>query len=105
MSDFFLFVIYSFFIFFNSADFIPLEFILQLFYIPHLHLQDDVSALPPHQTTLIPVSPSLLRDRFIFSDWVQAQSSSPVYVVGALYQLIYAAWLVAQCLRIPRGPG
>jgi Na+/phosphate symporter len=35
----------------------------------------------------------------------RADKSSAVYVSRALYQLVYAAWLVAQCLRDLEGPG
>jgi hypothetical protein len=41
----------------------------------------------------------------IFSDLVQTWWFSAVYVLGASYQLVYAAWMVAQCLRALRGPG
>ena len=34
-----------------------------------------------------------------------AQESSAVFVLGASYQLVYAAWLVIQCLRNLGGPG
>ena len=47
----------------------------------------------------------LLRVRCIFSDWTQTSQSSAVYVLGASYQLVYASWLVVQCLRDRRGPG
>jgi hypothetical protein len=36
------------------------------------------------------------------SHWFQTRQSSAVYVSGGLAQLVYAAWLVVQCLR---GPG
>jgi len=36
----------------------------------------------------------------------EARPGSPLlYVLGAYYQLAYAAWLVAQCLRDLRSPG
>jgi hypothetical protein len=60
---------------------------------------------PSHWTLRLPGTSSLLRVRCIFSDRVQTQQSSAVHVLGASYQLVYAAWLVAQCLRDLRGPG
>ena len=57
------------------------------------------SLLPSHQTYPIPGPSSLLRIRWTFSDWVQTKQFSAVYVLEASYQLIYAAWLVAQCRR------
>jgi hypothetical protein len=48
---------------------------------------------------------SLLRVRSIFSDWTQTWQFSSVCVLTASYQLLYAAWLVIQCLRDLRGPG
>jgi hypothetical protein len=47
---------------------------------------------------------SLLRIRCIFSDWTQSPQSSAVYVLG-VDMLVYAAWLVVQCLTDFRGPG
>jgi hypothetical protein len=56
---------------------------------------------PPHyQTAKLPGASSLLRAMCIFSDWTQTQQSSAMYVLEASYQLVYAAWLVIQCLRI-----
>jgi hypothetical protein len=40
-----------------------------------------------------------LRVRCFFSDWNQTWQSSAVCVLGSAYQLVYAAWLVTQCLR------
>jgi hypothetical protein len=45
-----------------------------------------------------------LRVRHIFSDWIQNQQSSAVYVLGASNRLVYAACLVVQCLRDLEGP-
>ena len=59
---------------------------------------------PPHLTSKLPGASSLLRARCIISDWTQTQQSSAVYVLGALYQLVYAAWLVVQSLRDLRSP-
>jgi hypothetical protein len=55
--------------------------------------------LLPHQTSKLPGASSLLRVRCIFSEWTQIQQFSTVYVLGASYQLVYAAWLVVQCQR------
>jgi hypothetical protein len=46
-----------------------------------------------------------LRVRCTFSHWVKTWQSSPVYVLGDSYQLVYSALLLAQCLRNLRGPG
>jgi hypothetical protein len=40
-----------------------------------------------------------LKVRCIISEWTQTQKSSSVCVLGASYQLVYAACLVVQCLR------
>ena len=45
---------------------------------------------------------SLLGVRCIFS---QGGQTSALYVPGPLYQLVYAAWLMAQCLKDLGGPG
>ena len=59
---------------------------------------------PPHPTrppyTLGPQVPWV---RCIFSHWGPTKQSSAVYVLEALDQLMYAAWLVSQCLRDHRG--
>ena len=52
----------------------------------------------------LPGASSLLRIRHIFSHWGQTRQSSAVYVLGASYQLVHAAWLVAYCLRDLRVP-
>jgi hypothetical protein len=65
---------------------------------PSLSLQEDVP--PNHQASRLPGALSLSRVR---RD--QTRQSSAVYVLGASYQLVYAAWLVAQCLRDLRAPG
>jgi hypothetical protein len=54
----------------------------------------------PHpKVSPLPEASSLLRVRRIFSYWSQIRQSSAVHVSGASYQLVYAAWLVAQNLR------
>ena len=84
---------------------------LLLFYIPYLLpapcLHEDVPTTyhPPLQTSKLPEASILLRVRCIFSDWTQTWQSSAVYVLGASYQLVYAAWLVAQCLSNLGIPG
>jgi hypothetical protein len=53
-----------------------------------------------HLTSKLPGASSLLRARYIISEWTQTWQSSTVYVLGALCQLVYAACLVVQCLRL-----
>jgi hypothetical protein len=60
---------------------------------------------PTPQTFPLPGASSLLRVRFIISDWTWTQQSSAAYVLGASYQLVYATWLVVQCLRNLSGEG
>ena len=60
---------------------------------------------PPHQASPLPGASSLSRVRCIFSHWGQARQFSAVYVLEALDQLVYAAWLLGQCLRDLRGIG
>jgi hypothetical protein len=57
----------------------------------------------PHLTSKLPGASSLLRVRCIISEWTQTQQSSTVCVLGASYQLVYAACLVGKCLRDLRG--
>lgn len=59
--------------------------------LPPLNLQDDVPTLSSPLTSLLPEASSSLRVRCIFSVWVQTWQSSTVYVLGAPYQLVYAA--------------
>jgi len=42
--------------------------------------------------------------RGMFSHWGRVKQSSAVYMSGALDQLVYVAWLVAQCVRDLSGP-
>ena len=65
---------------------------------PHIHLPPTPVGLP------IPWGLSLSRVRWGLYHWDQTRQSSDVYVSGASYQVVYAAWLVAQCLRDVRGP-
>lgn len=67
------------------------------------HLQEYVPTIlsPLHQTSLLPGAWSPLRIRWTSSDWVQTWQSFSVYVLVALYHLVYEAWLLAQCLRHP----
>ena len=51
---------------------------------------------PLHQTSPLPGASSLLRVRCIFSDGTKTRQSSAVYVLGTLYQLLYAASLVGK---------
>ena len=99
--------------FFYSPDFIPLLVhalnVLHDIPPPHPTLiskRMSPSNLPPlHQTYPLPGASKLLRVRCISSDRVHTPKPSAVYVLGPLYQLMYAAWLVAQCLRDLRGSG
>jgi hypothetical protein len=61
------------------------------------------SPTPDHLTFKLPRASSLLRVRCIIPDWTQGQQSSAVNVLGASYQLVYAALLVAQRLRDLQG--
>jgi hypothetical protein len=49
-----------------------------------------------------PVSVGL--DAYFLTEHRPTQQSSSVYVLGASYQLVSAAWLVIQCLRNLGGP-
>ena len=51
-----------------------------------------------------PEASNFVRGRFLFFHWGQNRQSSVVYVLGASYQLMHAAWLVAQNLRDLKGP-
>ena len=100
---------FSLVFFFNSPVFIhflvhPLAI---LYVIPPPPVSKRMPHLPPppHQTSPLLGASSLLRVRYIFPDWTQIIQSTVVYVLEALYQLVYAAWLVAQYLSILRGPG
>ena len=83
----------------------PLLSAFWLFLIPFLQpsLQENVPTyLPlPYQMSPLPGASGLsrVRIRYIFSHWGQTRQSSAVNVLGASYQLVYAAWVVAQCLR------
>ena len=66
--------------------------------IPYLH-KDVPTTHPSPQTYKLPGAFSVLRFRRILSDWIQTRQSSAVYVLGASYQLVYAVWMVVQCLR------
>jgi hypothetical protein len=62
---------------------------------------------PPtsHQGSPLPRATSLSRVKCFFSHCGQTRQSSAVYVLGPLYQLVYAAWLVSQCLGDLTGQG
>jgi hypothetical protein len=64
-----------------------------------LHENVSTTHHPPHLTSKLHEASSLLGVKCIFSDWTQTQQSSAVYVLGASYQPVYAAWLVVQCFR------
>jgi hypothetical protein len=49
---------------------------------------------PPHLNSKLLGTSSLLRVRCIISEWTQTRQSSAVSVLGASYQLVYAACLV-----------
>jgi hypothetical protein len=96
--------IYSFFLFnlpFYTPDFTPFSVLPPNVQYPipppfSLSLQDCPHS-QPHQASKFSEASSLLR--CIFSEWTQTLQSSAVYVLGTSYQLVYAAWLVVQCLR------
>jgi hypothetical protein len=72
---------------------------------PHYTVSRGYPQPSPHHTSKVPSVSSLLRVRCIFSDWIKTQLSSTVYVLSSSYQLVYAAWLVVQCLRDIEVPG
>jgi hypothetical protein len=81
---------------------------IQLLYIPHLlphpiYMWMAPSPIPPDLYTP-PGAFSLLTFRCFISEWTQTVQSATVCVFRASYQLVYAACLVAQCLR-DQGPG
>ena len=101
---FFVLVVFNFF--FYTPDFIHL--LVHPLTVPHSipppHLCDStrMSTLPhspSHHTSKLPGASNLLRVRCMFSDWDKARQSSPVCVLEVTYQLVYAAWLMVQCLR------
>jgi len=53
----------------------------------HPCLHKDVPTLPPHQASKFPRASSLLRIRWIFSEWTQTWESSALYVLEASSQL------------------
>jgi hypothetical protein len=107
----FIFVVVSLFhllfnLLFYSPEFIPL--LAHPLTVPHPTPFPSVSKWmsPPLHPTGPPHSlNSLSRVRCIFSYRVQTQKSSVVYVLGASYQLVYAARLVVQYLRDPKSKG
>ena len=72
-----------------------------LLHNPCLHKDLSTTHHPPKQTSNFPGAYNLLRDRCRFSDRIQTQQSSAVYVLGASH---YLAWLMVQFLRDLRGP-
>jgi hypothetical protein len=72
---------------------IPSPWILSPWGCPH-------SPSPTHkQTSSLPGASSLLSVSCTISEWTQTEPSSIVCVLGASYQLVYAVFLVVQCLR------
>jgi hypothetical protein len=63
--------------------------------VPNLHLMWHLNSLG---------ASSLLRVRYITSEWTQTWQSSIVCMLVTSYQLVYAAYLVVQCLRGLGGP-
>ena len=72
---------------------------------PLLRLHEYVPRYTPHQISKPPGVSSLLMVRCILSDYTHTRQSSALYVLEASYQLVYAALLVAQCLRDLGSPG
>ena len=70
--------------------------ILQMFHILHVNLpspRECPENVPhPHKTSPLHGTSILFRVRCIFSDWTDTQQSSAIYVLGASYKLVYAAW-------------
>jgi hypothetical protein len=94
--------------FFTVQSLSPAQFTLPQFLIRYLPPVSKRMSLPlhPHTTRPLPSwASSLSRVRCVFSHWGQTRQSSAVYVSEVSYQLVYAAWLVAQCLRALGGPG
>jgi hypothetical protein len=101
---YFLSLFFKLFFYFTLQILFPSWSTLLLFYIPYLltapltpwgcPLQPQ-----PHQISKLPGYSSHLWVRYIISDWNQSWQSPAVCVLGASYQLVYAAWLVVQCLR------
>ena len=64
------------------------------------HLQEDVT-IPQHPARLFHSLQPQVSQVLGASSPIEAIPGSPlyIYVLGASDQLLYAAWLVAQCLR------
>ena len=94
------------FFYFLLSYFLQSWFVLWLFLIPIPPSPSPRKCLhtpsPPHQSSPLPGVWSIWRVMSI-SHWDQTRQSSAVYESGASYQLMYASWLVAQCLRHLRG--
>jgi hypothetical protein len=70
------------------------------YFLPTPCLHEDIPTpyFPPHLTSKLSGTSSLLRVRYIISDRTQTQQSSAIYVLRASYELVYAACLVIQYL-------
>jgi hypothetical protein len=55
---------------------------------------------PPHLTSKLSGASSLLRVKCFISEWTQTWKSTTICVLGASYQLVYAACFVVQCKTI-----
>jgi hypothetical protein len=99
--SFFFFFKLPLIFFFYSPVIIASQSALWQFLIPFLLISKRMSppTTPPHQDSPFPGTSSLLRVKCIFSHWTQTRQFSAVYMSGTFGQLIYDAWLVAQCLR------
>jgi hypothetical protein len=110
---FFIFI--TFILFFNTFK---INFLHSIFYSPPhppsnystSHTSSSAPCLhvdvptPTRPTSKHPESSSLLRVMCIISGWTPTWKSSTVCALGASYQLVYAVWLVVQCLRELGGP-
>ena len=78
----------------------------RLFHIPYLlPMPQSPCGCPhyrPHLTSKLPGASRLLRVRCNNSEWTKPKQSPSICVLGASYQLVYAASLVFQCLRALR---
>lgn len=99
--------IYAVIFFSTFQDLCPSWSILQLFHNPNI-LHPSPSGCPKPslqpQTSQFLGATSLCRISCIFSDWTQSKQPSAEDIYIYIYQLVYAACCVNQCLRGNRVP-
>jgi hypothetical protein len=95
---------YQYYLYFCSS--VVAHFLVPPPTVPHFISPTRFAPSPTHcsQDYQLYGASSLFRVRCFFS-WTQTCQSYAVYVLGASHQLVYAAWLVAQCLQDLRVPG